>query len=228
MRRGHIDFSEKALAAGCNEFELDAAAHGLRKLPSLSLDQLPRMADFALWATACETAFWPAGTFVRAYLANRKAALEDLIDADPVAARVRQIMANRNTWTGSASDLLRAGAGLAGPGPLGGAAAWPKNPRALAGRLRRAQPFLRALGIQIAFSREARAGTRVIKIYTRAEDTATTVSTVSTARHNNHGAGLIQSPPGPVGAPRDASHQPAVAPSDDADGADANAAVHFT
>jgi hypothetical protein len=25
------------------------------------------MADFALWATACETALWPAGTFTCAY-----------------------------------------------------------------------------------------------------------------------------------------------------------------
>ena len=32
---------------------------------------------------------------------------------------------------------------------------WPKNPRAL-GRLRRAQPFLRALGTEIAFGREGR------------------------------------------------------------------------
>src|SRR6516164_8742271 len=198
---------------------LDAAAHGLRKLPGIHLEQLPRMADFALWATACEKAFWPAGTFVRAYRANRKAAIEDLIDVDPLAARIRQIMANCSTWTGNASDLLRAGADLADPGLPSGAPAWPKNPRALAGRLRRAQPFLRALGIQIVFSREGRAGTRVIRIYTRAEDTAATVSTV---RNNNHDAGLIQSPPGRVG------DQPAVAPSDDADGADANAAVHFT
>ena len=65
------------------------------------------MADFALWATACETAFWPAGTFARAYQANRRAAIEDFIDADPVAARVRELMASRMTWTGSASDLLR-------------------------------------------------------------------------------------------------------------------------
>src|SRR5262249_51652596 len=81
--------------------------------------------DFALWATACETAFWPAGTFTRAYQANRRAAIEDLIDADPVAAWVRQIMANRNTWTGSASDLLRAGAALADPSLPSGTAAWP-------------------------------------------------------------------------------------------------------
>jgi hypothetical protein len=50
------------------------------------------MADFALWATACETALWPAGTFARAYMANRKAAIEGMIDTDPVAACVRELM----------------------------------------------------------------------------------------------------------------------------------------
>src|SRR5262249_56298561 len=65
-------------------------------VPGIHPEQLPRMADFALWATACETAFWPAGTFARAYQANRRAAIEDLIDADPLAARIREIMANRN------------------------------------------------------------------------------------------------------------------------------------
>ena len=33
---------------------LDAVALGLRKLPALALRQLPRMADFATWASACE------------------------------------------------------------------------------------------------------------------------------------------------------------------------------
>jgi hypothetical protein len=39
---------------------LDAAAKGLAMLPQTRLDKLPRMADFALWATACETALWPS------------------------------------------------------------------------------------------------------------------------------------------------------------------------
>jgi hypothetical protein len=130
-----------------------------RNVAGIHLEELPRMADFSLWATACETAFWPAGTFTQAYQANRRAAIEDLIDADPVAARIREIMTNRSTWTGSASDLLRAGAALAGPGLPSGAAAWPRSPRELSGRLRRAQTFLRVLGIHIAFSREGRAGT---------------------------------------------------------------------
>jgi hypothetical protein len=115
---------------------LDALAEGLRELPRVRLERLPRMADFALWATACETALWPAGCFARAYEANRKAAVVDAFEADPVAACVREIMAERSTWTGSAADLLRAGADLAADGALNGCRGWPQNPRALAGRCR--------------------------------------------------------------------------------------------
>jgi hypothetical protein len=32
-----------------------------------------------------------------------------MVEADPVAARVRDIMAERTQWTGQASDLLREG-----------------------------------------------------------------------------------------------------------------------
>jgi hypothetical protein len=143
---------------------LDAASHGLRMLPELRLKRLPRMADFALWATACETAVWPAGTFLRAYDENRRSAIEGVIDADPVAALVRQMMAKWARWSGSASDLLRVGADFYGDSHGTGSTGLPKSPRVLAGRLRRAQTSLRALGIEIAFSREGRGGTRIITI----------------------------------------------------------------
>jgi hypothetical protein len=42
--------------------------------------------------------------------------------------------------------------------------------------LRRAQTFLRALGIEIAFSREGRAGSRVIRMRSSPENTVSTVS----------------------------------------------------
>jgi hypothetical protein len=142
---------------------LDAAAHGLRRLSRVQLERSPRMADFALWATACETAFWSSGTFLRVYDANRRAAIEGVIEADPVAAFVREIMAVRSTWAGRASDLLRArfAAGEAMPDRTAG---WPRDPRALAGRLRRCQTFLRAVGIDIAFTREGRTGSRMIRM----------------------------------------------------------------
>jgi hypothetical protein len=100
---------------------LDAASHGLRTLPRVRIDRLPRMADFALWATACET-------FARAYAANRRAAIEDAIEADPVAAYVRELMAERGSWTGSAADLLRVGATRNKAAISRDSAGWPKNP----------------------------------------------------------------------------------------------------
>jgi hypothetical protein len=79
-----------------------------------------------------------------------------------VAARVRDIMAAQTIWAGNASDLLRIGADPAENGGPPRDPGWPKSPRALAGRLRRAQTALRTLGIEIAFGREGRAGTRII------------------------------------------------------------------
>jgi len=69
--------------------------HGLRAMAGIQLDRLPRMADFAVWATACERALWPAGTFARAYTANRRAAIE----ADPIATCVRTMMSATTSWS---------------------------------------------------------------------------------------------------------------------------------
>ena len=210
---------------------LDLVVHGLRTLPGIGLDRLPRMADFALWGAACETALWPTGTFGRAYEANRKSAIEGIIDADPVAAFVREIMAECNSWMGTAVDLLRVGAGRSWDGRSESRTGWPKSPRALAGRLRRAQTFLRALGIDIVFSREGRAGSRMIRIRARLEGT---VSTVSSVRHHGCRSGSGQPPPAPTGAVREdhcradlvgrgpAAPAVSVTVADDADGADAN------
>src|SRR5262245_18167961 len=91
-----------------------------------------------------------------------------------VAALVRGIMAERNWWTGSAAELWRAGAHRSSHDLLSERTGWPKNPLALAGRLRRAMTFLRALVVDIAFSREGRAGS----IRATQEDTVSTVSSV--------------------------------------------------
>jgi hypothetical protein len=150
---------------------LDAVANGIKRLPDTRLEKLPRMADFALWATACETMFWPAGTFWEAYCGNRDEAVDSVIDADPVAAALRVFIekwerTERTMWTGTASDLL---------GALGEAVGergvkektWPVRPNVLSGRLRRAATFLRQIGIQIDFGKEGRGRTRTITISSR-------------------------------------------------------------
>jgi hypothetical protein len=149
---------------------LDAVVEGLRRLPETHLPTLPRMADFALWATACETALWPQGTFWSAYCGNLDEAVEGVIDADPIAAAVRALIAARTEWTGTASDLLGALAEVAGE-RAAKSKTWPDSPRALAGRLRRAATFLRKMGIDIGFGREGRARTRIIHITTTGNPT---------------------------------------------------------
>jgi hypothetical protein len=91
---------------------LDAAAHGLHMLPHVRLKQLPRMLT-SRSGPHCESAFRPAGALERAYSNNRRVAIEHIVDADPVAAHVRELMADRAHWTGTASDLLQAGINVA-------------------------------------------------------------------------------------------------------------------
>jgi hypothetical protein len=145
---------------------LDAVVEGLKRLPETHLPKLPRMADFALWASACEPALWPTGTFW-SYCANRDEAVEGVIEADPLAMAVRAFMTDRTVWTGTASDLL--GILSAADERLAKAETWPENARALSGRLRRAATFLRKIGIEIDFGkRQGRARARIIQMATNA------------------------------------------------------------
>lgn len=142
---------------------LDAVAMGLKRLPDTRLPRLPRMADFATWATACETALWSAGTFMAAYDDNRADAVESVIESDPVAAAVRLFMAERANWSGTATALLAALAGAAGE-RIAKSKTWPGDARALANRLRRAATFLRQVGIAVDFARLGRERTRVVHL----------------------------------------------------------------
>jgi len=157
---------------------LDAVAQGLKMLPQTKLEKLPRMADFALWASACETALWPAGTFWTAYCGNRNEAVESVLDADPVAAAVRAVMLERTEWKGTATDLLGALAEMAGE-RIAKSKTWPNGPQALSGRLRRAATFLRNIGIEIDYMKEGRTRTRIIHITAAATDPADDPRTVA-------------------------------------------------
>jgi DnaJ domain len=142
---------------------MDGMSGGLRNLDSVKLSNMPRMADFATWAEACTRVYWPEGTFMRAYRANIAAANEVVIEASPVGDVVRSFMANRTRWEGTASALLPLLTEMI-PTPLARERVWPKNARALSGKLRRAAPSLRKVGIDIAFAREGHGHDRTIII----------------------------------------------------------------
>jgi hypothetical protein len=151
---------------------LDAVVEGLKRLPKTELPRLPRMADFALWATACETALWTSGTFWKAYCVNRDEAVEGVIEADPLATAVRTLMTERTEWEGTASKLLDVLGEFAGDRAVK-SKTWPNSSRALGMRLRRAATFLRKIGIEVDHKREGdRARTRLIRITSASSDSA--------------------------------------------------------
>jgi hypothetical protein len=134
---------------------LAVVSHGIAALPHTRLERLPRMADFALWAVACEGAAWPKGVFMAAYDHNQAEANETVIEADAVALAVRALVPAGAEWTGTATELLAALANAAGEAAAK-AKSWPATARALSGRLRRAAPNLRRVGIEIAFGSAGR------------------------------------------------------------------------
>ena len=87
----------------------DAVSVALRTVRHVRLERLPRMADFAVWATAAECALgWSSGAFMEAYAGNRKEAAENALDADSVAVAVRTFMLDRDEWAGTAGELWKA------------------------------------------------------------------------------------------------------------------------
>ena len=127
---------------------MDALAVGLRRLSTTFLSEKPRMADFAVWATACEQAFWQNGTFMRAYSANLEEVVNTVIEADMVGAAVRQLAAERTEWRGTALGLLSAlrakSSTKARPGPRIGRAVQKRCPIGCAAR----RPFYARPGLK--------------------------------------------------------------------------------
>ena len=86
---------------------LNTVSGALRALPVTRLAKIPRMADFAKRVTAAETELaWEAGTFVRAYAANRRAAHDVAIESSPLAECLLSLAKRDRKWSGTASELL--------------------------------------------------------------------------------------------------------------------------
>jgi hypothetical protein len=134
---------------------LDGIASALRLIDSTKLERLPRMADFARWATAAEPGLGlDTGVIVAAYDANRATANEIAVDASAIGGPIRELVADGAAWTGTASELLEA-LGRHISDAAKAQRGWPKNARALSSAIRRLAPNLRAAGIEVTLARES-------------------------------------------------------------------------
>ena len=174
---------------------LDAVSAGLRNHPHVKLETLPRMADFAKWVVACESALGlEPGVFMRAYLQNRATANEVALDVSPVPQELRKLVAKHGgAYVGTASDLLTDLDALASEKTMR-QKAWPKNARTLGSTLRRLAPNLRETGVEIDFIREGGSGRRVVSI--KMQNDVTNVTDVTRSQEDATGtrAGGVTTP----------------------------------
>ncbi len=133
---------------------LDVVSHAMANAPTIELDGLPRMADFARWTAAAAPALgWDVDEFFVAYADNRARANETTLDASPLVGPLRKV----GEFEGTATELLEELVGIVGDGAARSKAR-PKSPSALSGALRRLAPNLRraAPPLEIEFDREGR------------------------------------------------------------------------
>lgn len=153
---------------------LDVMVEGLRRLPSMTLPRLPRMADFALWAAACAPSYASVEAFWAAYNGNIEGASEGVLEADPVAVAVQRLAERARAapalhaafassglppsepppphWTGTRAELLAELTKATENVPRG--RGWPLTPHHLSNALRRAAPALRRAGVVVTRTRD--------------------------------------------------------------------------
>jgi hypothetical protein len=130
---------------------LDAVVAALRNVNNVKLDRLPRMADFAIWATAAEESLgFKLGSFMCAYQANRGDVNDLAIEGSLVAPVLREFIEARISWEGATMELLAELNHMAADDTKR-ARAWPKTPKGLSGIIRRLAPNLRRTGIRVDF-----------------------------------------------------------------------------
>ena len=141
---------------------LDAVVVGLSNLYAVTLAELPRMADFVIWVSACESALGlKKGEALAAYRANCSEARNLVFEASPVIDALREVA--KAGFSGTSSQLLDLLNKLTGDGARR-SQRWPKAPNALSNSLRRMAGNLRSAGIEIYFNRADHQGKRVLSV----------------------------------------------------------------
>jgi hypothetical protein len=150
----------EAIRPGLLGVLLDAASTALRNWPTTRPERLPRMADFARWVESGAPAFgWEPESFLSIFTGNRSEADEIALDAFPIGGTVRAFMTGKETWEGSATELLALLNERAGETAKD--RTWPKKAHNLSGQLTHLAPNLRRLGVEVEKKRGTDGGRRI-------------------------------------------------------------------
>lgn len=136
---------------------LNATSRALKNLAIVNIDRLPRMADFAKWIVAAESALpWKTGEFMRLYRKNIADSNSIAAEASPIYELLLKAIPHDDT----ATALLGRMRDLGGFQPL--PRGFPTTAQGLTAALKRIAGNLRKMGINIEHGRAS--GERVLKI----------------------------------------------------------------
>ena len=141
----------------------DVLSKAMAIYPAVTIEELPRMADFTRWGYAIGEALGGLGQqFLVEYEANRKSQNSEAINADPVATLVIALMSNCIIWEGKVSELQAELSEMAynhGINPK--VKGFPSQPNHLSRRLRGMKSNLEAVGITYDNNGHSRNGTTI-------------------------------------------------------------------
>ncbi|MGH7217913.1 MAG: hypothetical protein ACREGE_00490 [Candidatus Microsaccharimonas sp.] len=132
----------------------DTLAKTLAIYPTVKLNKLPRMADFARWGYAiAEASGFSGEKFIEAYNANITIQHDEAIEANPVAQTIIEFMSDRNTWQGTPAELYNLLNIVAFKLQISQSRGWPKDAARLGRALTSIAPNLIAKGVELERSR---------------------------------------------------------------------------
>jgi len=137
----------------------DATAMALKNIDTVKLDELPRMADFALWITASEQALG-VKNLVGLYQENRDEQSAIVLGASIVGTAIMEFMATKTLWEGTLKELLDSLENYVDASKRR-EKSYPTDATRFSSKLRTDAPSLRHFGIDIEFGGHSRKGTVV-------------------------------------------------------------------
>jgi len=139
-----------------------AVSTALRTVNSVQIKDLPRMADFAKWATAAEPALGlTPGSYMEAQRSSKQHADEVVWEAAIISEPLMKVLNKECPWEGTASELLTAlnAIGVSTEAQRR-APGWPQTARKLSGDLGRLAPVLKRIGFRVLLGARENSRTR--------------------------------------------------------------------
>jgi hypothetical protein len=139
----------------------DAVACALRREGEVKVDELPRLADFALWCEAASPALgWQPGAISRRIIEHQQGMRRAAVESDPFAQGVLDLAKASTSawtpgWTGTCKELLAVLNEMV-PEAARARVDWPDTPEGTRHRLNAVLPLLERLGMRAEFGSRAK------------------------------------------------------------------------